>query len=42
VGTIENPPYTDMDGMLAFLQENGFPTSLYEEHADTFEEISEQ
>ena len=39
VGTIENPPYSDMDGMLAFLQENGFPTSRYEEHADTYEEI---
>ena len=42
VGTIENPPYSDMDGMLAFLQENGFPTSRYEEHADTFEEISDR
>lgn len=39
VGTIENPPYTDMDGMLAFLRDNGFPTSQYEEHADTYEEI---
>lgn len=40
IGTIENPPYSDMDGMLAFLRENGFPTSLYEEHALTYEEIS--
>ncbi len=39
VGTIENPPYTDMDGMLSFLRDNGFPTSQYEEHADTYEEI---
>ncbi len=42
VGTIENPPYTDMDGMLAFLRENGFPTSHYEEHADTYEEICQR
>lgn len=42
VGTIENPPYSDMDGMLSFLRENGFPTSLYEAHADTFEEISDR
>lgn len=41
IGTIENPPYTDMDGMLAFLKENGFPTSPYETHADTFGEIIE-
>ena len=40
IGTIENPPYSDMDGMLRFLRENGFPTSLYEEHALTFEELS--
>jgi len=40
IGTIENPPYNDMDGMLAFLRENGFPTSQYEEHADSYEEIS--
>ena len=39
VGTIENPPYQDLDGMLAFLQENGFPTSHYEAHAETYEEI---
>ena len=26
VGTIENPPYTDHPGMIAFLRENGFPT----------------
>ena len=26
IGTIEHPPYTDHDGMIAFLKENGFPT----------------
>jgi len=26
IGTIENPPYTDHGGMVAFLRENGFPT----------------
>ncbi|MBQ7867091.1 MAG: NAD-dependent DNA ligase LigA [Clostridia bacterium] len=42
VGTIENTPYTDMDGMLAFLRENGFPTSQYEEHALTYEELCDR
>lgn len=42
VGTIENTLYSDVDGMLAFLKENGFPTSPYETHADTFEEIVER
>ena len=39
VGTIENAPYSDMDGMLAFLRENGFPTSKYEEHALSYDEL---
>ncbi|HPF87144.1 MAG TPA: NAD-dependent DNA ligase LigA [Candidatus Limiplasma sp.] len=26
IGTIENPPYTDHPGMIAFLRDNGFPT----------------
>ena len=26
IGTIENPPYTDHNGMIAFLKNNGFPT----------------
>lgn len=39
IGTIENAPYSDMDGMLCFLRENGFPTSQYEEHADSFDEL---
>lgn len=42
IGTIENPPYNDMDGMLDFLRENGFPTSHYEEHADTYDEICQR
>ncbi len=29
VGTIEDAPYTDQPGMLAFLRENGFPVSEY-------------
>ncbi len=29
VGTIDNPPYSDQPGMLAFLRENGFPVSEY-------------
>ncbi len=29
IGTIENPPYDDQPGMLAFLRENGFPVSDY-------------
>ena len=29
VGTIDNPPYEDQPGMLAFLRENGFPVSEY-------------
>ena len=39
IGTIENAPYTDLDGMLSFLRDNGFPTSQYEEHALTYEEL---
>ncbi|MBP3647321.1 MAG: NAD-dependent DNA ligase LigA [Clostridia bacterium] len=39
VGTIENAPYSDMDGMLAFLRENGFPTSKYEEQALSYDEL---
>ncbi len=29
IGTIEDPPYADQPGMLAFLRENGFPVSEY-------------
>ena len=42
VGTIENPPYDSMEGMLAFLQENGFPTSHYEENAFDYEAICQR
>jgi len=42
VGTIENAPYSDLDGMLSFLKENGFPTSQYEEQALTYEELCER
>ena len=35
VGTIENPPYTDHDGMIAFLKTNGFPTIPLETTSDT-------
>ena len=33
VGTIENPPYSDQAGMIAFLQENGFPLGMRKEAA---------
>ena len=33
VGTIENPPFHSQDGMIAFLREQGFPTSPYFYHA---------
>lgn len=29
VGYIENPPYSDQEGMLAFIKENGFPVCPY-------------
>ncbi len=29
IGTIENAPYTDQEGMLNFLRDNGFPVSPY-------------
>ena len=35
VGTIEEPPYRDMDGMLAFIRENRFPMASFEGRADT-------
>jgi len=40
IGTIENPPYHDQAGMIAFLRENGFQTSPYLRLADTYDEIS--
>lgn len=39
VGTIENPPYTEQTGMIAFLKEQGFPVSPYFETARTREEV---
>lgn len=39
VGTIENAPYTEQKGMIAFLKEQGFPISPYFETAETREEV---
>ena len=35
VGTIENPPYRDQEGMIAFLKEQGFPISPFYRRADS-------
>ncbi|MEG2207953.1 MAG: NAD-dependent DNA ligase LigA, partial [Clostridia bacterium] len=40
IGTIENPPFAEMDGMMRFLQENGFAASGYEAHANSYETIA--
>lgn len=40
IGTIENPPYTDMEGMMAFIRENGFPTANFDRNAADYDEIS--
>lgn len=40
IGTIEDPPYTDMDGMMAFIKQNGFPTAEFEQHAESFQSVS--
>jgi DNA ligase (NAD+) len=39
IGTIENPPYGDHAGMIAFLKENGFPLSAYHREAKSIEEL---
>ena len=39
VGTIENAPYTEQTGMIAFLKEQGFPVSPYFETANTREAV---
>ena len=39
VGTIENPPYTEQTGMIAFLRAQGFPISPYFETAASKEEV---
>ncbi len=40
IGLIEQPPYADMEGMLRFLRDNGFPTSQYEAYAASYEEVA--
>lgn len=40
IGTIEDAPYQDQPGMIAFLKQNGFPTSPYLESVSTFEGIN--
>lgn len=39
VGTIENPPFTEQAGMIAFLKEQGFPVSPYFETANNRDEV---
>lgn len=41
VGTCQNPPYADQAGMMAFLRENGFPTSPYLQFMATEAEMQE-
>lgn len=38
-GAIQSPPFNTQDGMMAFLQENGFPTSSYLTRADSLEQL---
>lgn len=40
IGTIEDPPYTDMEGMMAFIRGNGFPTANFDRNAADYDEIS--
>ncbi|MDD3214469.1 MAG: NAD-dependent DNA ligase LigA, partial [Eubacteriales bacterium] len=40
IGTIENPPYDEQQGMIAFLKQNNFSTSPYFFPADSYEQIS--
>lgn len=39
VGTIDNPPYDEQTGMLAFIKAQGLPTSPYFCQAETAEEV---
>ena len=39
VGTIENAPYDDADGMLAFIRQNGFPMADYEGRGMDYQEV---
>lgn len=41
VGTIEDAPYADADGMLAFIRENGFPMADFEGRGLDFTAVSE-
>ncbi|MBR2923940.1 MAG: NAD-dependent DNA ligase LigA [Clostridia bacterium] len=41
VGTIEDAPYADADGMLAFIRENGFPMADFEGRGLDFAAVSE-
>lgn len=40
IGTIEAPPYQDMDGMMDFIKQNSFPVAGFEAHADDYESVS--
>lgn len=40
IGTIENAPYTDQEGMLNFLRDNGFPVSPYLGRASGKDELA--
>ena len=40
VGTIDDPPYPDQPGMVAFLRENGFPVSPFLEIAENGQQIA--
>lgn len=39
VGTIEDAPYTDADGMLAFVRENGFPMADFDGRGMDYESV---
>ena len=39
IGTIENPPYQDQNGMIDFLRQQGFPVSPYFKQADDRETV---
>lgn len=39
VGTIDNPPYTDEQGMIAFIRDQGFPVSPYFEVARNRQDV---
>ena len=39
VGTIEEAAYSDVDGMLRFLSENGFPMTDYMQQGESYEDV---